>query len=450
MYRIVFFTLLYIGKIIFVPAQAVKIDSLMKIQPEGIGKIHIDSNTAVYLKMPFSDYRFSDFSQLRFVKKIESIYGIDLVYTRYKELDSFNQPKLNYFRFKELKALKPEIFQQNNIVWRILEQREARTKNTAEKCFHGFVIHFKNDVPDSMAKSEIEIINKVLKSYSDTNIWIPEKIEWKIKRIKTETGFYLPNNDKKRKAGIRYKSRGLGFREPEYHITKDSTVRKKTGGYFQKRSYFDTSIFRNTREFRTLTKRKWSSGMAVVTDVTGSMTPYSAQILLWLKYQPDLVNTAKFTFFNDGNNTPDIYKKIGKTGGVYCVQNAVYDSIFATMTKAMSNGRGGDLPENDLEAVQQTLRQWPMTDTVLLIADNNAAVKDIVLLNSIKKPVSVMVCGSSNRVHADYIKIVNATGGKLFFLEHEVQNLGKLKNGNRIAIGSSIFEYQKGALVKVR
>ena len=116
----------------------------------------------------------------------------------------------------------------------------------------------------------------------------------------------------------------------------------------------------------------------------------------------------------------------------------------------MRNGSGGDRPENNLEAVRETLKRWPDTDTVLLIADNDAPVKDIALLPTIKKPVSVIVCGRNEKIHPDYIKIVQATGGKLFFLETEVQGLKNIRNGNRITVGKNIYEYQKGALFKIR
>lgn len=431
-------------------AQDKKIDALMRIKPEVISAIKIDSNLAIYLPMPFSQAVFSDFSQLNYIKDVKTIYGIDLVYTRFKEVDSFSQPKLNLHRFKELKKIYPQAFNEPDIHWRVLEQREAKTKEAAEKCFHGFVIYLKNIMPDSITKNEVNTIIEILNSYHDTMIWIPEKIDYKIKRVKVETGVYLPRSEKKRKEGITYKTRGIWNREPQTYTRKDSIIRKKSGGYFQKVGKFDTSLFRSTAEYKMLTRRKWSTKMAVVADVTGSMTPYSTQVMLWLKYNPDILAYGRFTFFNDGDNIPDLYKKIGKTGGIYFSKSQNFDSVYNVMVKAMSRGQGGDLPENNMEAVKETLKMWPDTDTILLIADNSAPVKDLMLLKNLKIPISVMCCGVTNRINPDYINIVNTTGGKLFVLEHELQNLKGLKNGNRITIGDAIFEYQKGALFKIK
>lgn len=445
-----FSVLLFLPFIVTIQAQDARIDELMKLRPMGVGKVKVDTGVGIFLPMPFAEARFIDLSQLKKIDNINSIYGIDLVYTRYREVDSFNQPKLNLYRFKELRKIYPQVFSQNDIVWRVVEQRDAVTKENAEKCFHGFVIYLKNDVPDSFIRKEIKTISEILDSYHDTLVWIPEKIEWRVKKIKIETGNYLPRDQKKRKEGITYKSRSIWFREPEYVIHRDSIVRKKTGGYFQKIGKFDTTKLPGTSEFKTLAKRKWSSKQAVVVDVTGSMSPFTTQVMLWVKYDPDVLKRGRFTFFNDGDNTPDIYKKIGNTGGIYIAGTHNYDTVFNVMTRAMRHGLGGDMPENDLEAVRETIKNWPDTDTILLIADNEAPVKDISLLSSLKKPISVMACGVVNKIHPDYIKIVMNTGGRLFVLEHELQNLKSLKTGSRITIGPSVFEYQRGALIKVK
>lgn len=422
----------------------------MRIQPQITGKISVDSNRAIYLSMPFSSAIFNEIYQLKFIPNSSSIYGIDLVYTKFKEIDSFNQPKLNLKRFAELKKIYPSAFNEGSIVWRVLEQREAKTKENAEKCFHGFVVYLKNNVPDSITRKEIATIKSILHSYKDTLIWIPERIEYKIKKIKIETGNYLPKSEKKRKAGIRFKNRGIWLRQPEYVVRKDSIVKKRSGAYYKKVSNFDTTFFRSTDEFKTLTRIKWSPKMAVVADVTGSMTPFSAQIMLWIKYNPDMLKFGRFTFFNDGDNTPDAYKKTGTTGGIYFAQSENFDSIFNVMEQTMAKGLGGDLPENNLEAVIKTIQHWPDTDTILLIADNNAQIKDLSLLPLIKKPISVMCCGAINKINADYINVANKTGGRLFVLNQEIKNLKGLKNGNRITIGKSIFEYQKGALIRMK
>lgn len=440
--------------VFFIPAlcqsQSRSIDELMKIKPTGIGTQKVDTLVAVYLPMNFNSSVFNNTWQLKKIPNAEVVYAVHLVYTQFREVDSFNQPKLNYYRFEALKKLYPEVFEQTDVDWQVLEQRSAKTKEKAAKCFHGFVIYLKNAPPPEMVGREIETISTIIDSYSDTLIWVPEKIEYKIKRRKVETGKYLPRSNKKRKSGTRYASSGIWFREPELRTEYDSTIRKKTGGYWQKIGKFDTSTFKATDEFDFLTRRKWSPKIGVVTDVTGSMSPYSTQITLWLKFNPAILSQGRFTFFNDGDAQPDVFKRIGKTGGVYFASSANFDSVFMAMTGTMKKGLGGDLPENDLEAVIKTLEHWPEIDTILLIADNDAPVKDMKLLELIKKPVSVMVCGVGESINKDYIEIAKTTGGRIFALNTEIENLKGIASGTRIVLGGVLFEWKKGTFVKAK
>lgn len=432
-------------------AQEADIARLMKLKPIPIGTQRTDPYPGVvYLPMRFSEAAFKDTSILKNITATSQIYGVHLVYTRYREADSFNQPKLNYHRFKELSKVLPGILAQDSVEWKVLEQREAHTREAAARCFHGFVIYLKNEAPKTLIEKELKIISSVLDTYHDSMVWIPEKIEWKVKKTKIETGYYLPRSYQKQRQGIRYSSSFLGTREKEYHVRRDSTIRKKTGGYYVRKGWFDTTIFKNTNEYTFLTRRNWSKKMAVVADVTGSMTPYSAQIMLWLKFKPEVLAQGRFVFFNDGDAKPDMLKRIGSTGGIHFAPTADYDSVYQVMAQTMLAGTGGDIPENNLEAVLETLKYWPDTDTVLMIADNVANVKDMSLLPKVGKPVSVMVCGGGETINRDYIEIARSTGGRLFVMNTEIDNLKKLQSGSEVTLGGKKYEYRKGELVRKR
>jgi hypothetical protein len=435
----------------FLSAQKVSIDSLMKLKPIAIGTQKVIPYPGmIYLPMPFSSAEFKDVSQLSDIPSPDKIHSVALVYTRFREVDTFNQPKLNYYRFQNLKKLYPIVFEDTAIQWKVFEQRQATEKEDAMKCFHGFIILLKNEPPKILIEKEISMMKSVLDSYHDSLTWVPEKIEWKVKRIKEETGNYLPVNKNKRKQGIRYSSSFLGMREKEYKIRRDSTIRKKTGGYFARKGYFDTSVFKNVHEYNFLISRRWSPKMAVVADVTGSMSPYSTQVMLWLKNRPEVLQQGRFVFFNDGDAKPDMLKRIGSTGGIHFAASTHYDSVYMAMDRTMRAGTGGDIPENNIEAVLETLKHWPDTDTVLLIADNEAAVKDISLLKNVKKPVSVMLCGATDKIHKDYIEITKATGGRMFVLSTELAEMKKWQTGTEVLIRGKKFEYKNGELVRKR
>ena len=435
----------------FLSAQKVSIDSLMKLKPIGIGTQKVIPYPGmIYLPMPFSSAEFRDVSQLGDIPSPDRIHSVALIYTRFREVDTFNQPKLNYYRFQNLKKLYPVVFEDTSIQWKIMEQRQATQKEDAEKCFHGFIVLLKNEPPKLLIEKEISLMKSVIDSYHDSLIWIPEKITWRVKKVKEETGFFIPVNKNKKKQGIRYTSSFLGMREKEYKTRRDSTVLKRTGGYYAKKGHFDTSIFKNVHEYNHLISRKWSNKMAVVTDVTGSMGPYTTQVMLWLKNRPEVLQDGRFVFFNDGDAKPDMLKKIGSTGGIHMASSTHYDSVYMAMYRAMRAGTGGDIPENNIEAVLETLKKWPDTDTVLLIADNEAAVKDISLLKNVKKPVSVMLCGATDKIHKDYIEVTKTTGGRLFVMSTELSEMKKWQVGTEVLIRGKKFEYKNGELVRKR
>lgn len=432
-------------------AQGTTPEKLVKLKPTPIGRQKTAPHPGIiYLPMSFNSSEWKDTSALSDISNPDLIYAVHLVYTRFREVDSFNQPLLNLKRFKRLQLLYPPAFSAPGIEWKAVEQQAATKKDDAATYFHGFIIYLKNSPPKENMDKEIGMIKKILDSYHDSTYWVPEKIEWKVKRTKIATGKYLPGSKKKQKQGIKYSNSFLGFREPEYTYRKDSTIKRKSGGYFVKIGKFDTVNFRNINEFNLLTRRKWSGKTSVVTDVTGSMSPYATQVMLWLKYNPAVLNNRRFIFFNDGDGKPDPLKRTGSTGGIHTGATSDFDSLMLVMETAMRMGSGGDIPENNLEAVLHAIKQWPDTDTVLLIADNDAPVKDISLLEKVNKPVSVMVCGSSEVIHPDYVKIARTTGGRLFALNAELGNLKSLQNGSIVYFGSKKFEYKDGSLVRKR
>ena len=429
----------------------VTIASLMKMKPEIIGTLaYSPSSLVAYVVMPFSEATVVKTMNLENIKDPSKIYAIHLVYTKYRELDSFNQPGLNARRYEELQKLMPDAYRQKHIEWKALEQREATTREAAAKCFHGFVIYLKYEVPPELIKKEVTSIHRIIKTYKDTTVTVPLVIKYKVKKRRVETGYYLPRNDKKRTSGVKFDKPGIWMREKETFIERDSTVVKRTGGYEETRGSFDTSGFAATDEYKMLVKRKWPQNLLVVTDVTGSMSPYSTQVMLWIKGNAMLRNTGRFVFFNDGNNMPDALKKTGKTGGIYFPRINSFDTSLSTMITAMVNGQGGDLPENDMEAVLAGLARWPDTDTILLIADNKASVKDISLLKNINKPINVMVCGREDKIHAHYIEIARQTGGRVFYLDKEIADFSKFKMGERMLFKGKNYEWRNGTFYRVK
>ncbi len=194
--------------------------------------------------------------------------------------------------------------------------------------------------------------------------------------------------------------------------------------------------------FRVLARNpKWKKTM-IVADLTGSMYPYAKEINMWLKLH-FVKDTAQqyFVFFNDGDNKKDSQKKIGMTGGVYVCRAKNTDDLVNTMKLCIKKGEGGDSPENVIEAILTGLKKVRKPDNIILIADNWAKVRDMVLLPRVKIPVRVILCGvyEGMEINTDYLNIAYKTKGSIHTIEQDITELINQTSGKSFNING--FQY---------
>jgi hypothetical protein len=179
--------------------------------------------------------------------------------------------------------------------------------------------------------------------------------------------------------------------------------------------------------------KDWKN-MLVVTDFTGSMTPYTVQLLLWHKLNFRTNKAKHFVFFNDGDSKPDFEKEIGKTGGIYHIDTKDFKKVLNTAYKTISNGNGGDTEENDLEAILAGMDSCKDCTDIILIADNNSDMRDFKLFVELKIPVKIIVCGTKNGINPDYLTLARKTGGSVHTIEEDIKNLTKYNEGETVII----------------
>lgn len=191
-------------------------------------------------------------------------------------------------------------------------------------------------------------------------------------------------------------------------------------------------------------KKNWKNTV-VVTDFTGSMFPYVGQVVLW--HSLNLMDKSKmingFVFFNDGNLKSDDEKRAMATGGIYKCTAANLDSVVNTAEKTISNGFGGDAPENDVEALAFAQREFPTADEYILIADNWANMRDYAFIKHLKKPVRVILCGASAAINLQYLDLAYSTKGSIHTIENDTYDLAKLAEGQIIKVGNQKFKFSK-------
>jgi Leucine-rich repeat (LRR) protein len=174
--------------------------------------------------------------------------------------------------------------------------------------------------------------------------------------------------------------------------------------------------------------------VVVVADWTGSMYGYGAQALQWHVNHFERSGLAWFTLFNDGDHKPDHKKKIGDTGGLYDQRADNVEAVIALYQAVMLKGSGGDGPENPVEALLHAMELYPEAGEFVLIADNNACVRDMELLDLVDVPVRVVVCGTQDRVNEQLLEIALRSKGSLHTMEEDLHNANVERNKRGVPI----------------
>lgn len=231
---------------------------------------------------------------------------------------------------------------------------------------------------------------------------------------------------------------GVAVRFEEEKITSKTLVNREIEKI---KSYVFNGTFKDSVVFKVMerNKKKWKN-VLIVGDWTGSIYPFSSQILNWHKLNLKNNPIKHFVFFNDGDDKKDKEKKIGETGGIYFTKTNDLIHVLDVMMQALQNGTGGDVPENDIEAILAGIEKYQDIDEVVLIADNNSPIRDIKLTPQITKPVRVILCGvDGGRVNPQYVNLAKYTKGSLHTIEEDIDNLATMQPNDILKIGSRIF-----------
>jgi len=201
---------------------------------------------------------------------------------------------------------------------------------------------------------------------------------------------------------------------------------------------------------KVFTRNSSWKDMLVVCDVTGSMSPYTSQLLLWIKANQKLKTFKQVVFFNDDEEKSNDQTKSLDTSGIWTLETTNTDKVIKTAFKAMSTG--GHM-ENDLEAICYAIKKYPENkENVVLIADNWENPCDMQLVEFLKKqkiPVKIIICGVTDRLNVLYLDLARATGGSIHTMEEDLTELAKTGEGKTIKIGKMKFLLTSGKFVQI-
>jgi hypothetical protein len=292
--------------------------------------------------------------------------------------------------------------------------------------------NYKNqDIQDNINRKRITELY-----FLNSNIFNQSFIQWKYIE---QLGYSTEEDAKKLFHGIVINY----IKMPSY---KPESLKSMITDIKNKKKIIDTSLY------KVFDKYINSKDELVCVDVTGSMTPYYLQVLVWLQLKNSSIPT-NFSFFNDGDITPDYLKKIGNTGGIYLCKTNNIDTIISTVFNCISKGFGGDTPENNVEAALKGIKKYPETKEIIMLVDNWADMRDFSMISELKIPVRVIVCGTDycgikTSINLQYLELARKTGGSIHTIKEDIEDLAKKKEGEEILIGGDKFIVRSGKFCK--
>ncbi|SFE40829.1 hypothetical protein [Thermoflexibacter ruber] len=316
--------------------------------------------------------------------KLESADSIliRMYYSKYPQTADYqvNQQKmLNDGRVTNLLKHLP-ILKTKYIDLEVIRQENCKNESEARQLFHGFLFFYKD------------------KENANTKTKSPTAKETKEEFYKQYKHFNIKEIDNEFAKEIKRMS--VGRDSTTYHIFE--------------------------RNFAGL------DSIVIIADWTSSMYPYTLQLLVWQVKRATKANyVIGYVFFNDGDTTPDREKKIGKTGGIYVSRSADFAEALQKMEECKKNGNGGgDIEENDVEALLKATEEFPYAKHFIMIADNFGKIRDIELLNKIQKPIHVILARvpKPNMITTDYVQVALQTGGSLHLKNDDFSTPEQLKS----------------------
>lgn len=371
------------------------------------------------------------------IKDEVKVTGIAVVFSKYPVINGvypkFHQLLCN--RLKNLFEIDPAL-NKKDISWEMILQTNCINDSQVATLFHGIVIKYEEFEQPKNSEKLFTIDSLYNKPFSANT----SNIEQLAREGKTSTlfpdSFISTLKDKPYTAQL---DSMIGYLET--NLKADSVVNIDTQHQKELTDKEKQILFvikryevfkQDNTVIKVLNRNNWKNSL-VVADWTGSMYSYGSQVLAWYIYNQQSDKIKYITLFNDGDNKPNNQKKIGETGGIYhsTVNNIV--RIAQLYYLVSIKGTGGDGPENDMEALLAGMRQYPDYDDLILIADNYACVRDIQLLDSIKKPIHVIACGYHPMVgiNPQLVEIAQKTNGSLHTLDLDMDDMSDIKVKNK-------------------
>jgi hypothetical protein len=195
--------------------------------------------------------------------------------------------------------------------------------------------------------------------------------------------------------------------------------------------------------------RNWKD-MLVVCDVTGSMSPYTAQLLFWIKSNQKLKTFKQIVFFNDDDELSTNQVNKEDATGMWTIETSNADKVISTAFEAMNKGKHY---ENNLEAICFAMKKYPENKgNIVMIADNWETPCDMRLIDHLKAqkvPIRIVICGITDKLNTAYLDLAYATNGSIHTMEDDLTEIAKIGEGKTFKLAGMKFKMSGGRFVQL-
>lgn len=382
---------------------------------------------------------------------IGQVYRIDYVASSYHHSVSDYQKNLDARRWEQLYVY-AKINKEDDFETNVYYQTSAKTEEDAAKLFHGFVVYY-GEPASTVHSTALSYLPTMMNTIAEKEITKETKSIVLTKPKSLDTVFVgditssrmkeLTAKNTKENVIVEWQYDSIG-RNKLYYNTRFYLTKVSAGVFIAYNALKDKSLLQMFRRFDT------DKNTLIVTDMTGSMSPYYSQLMLWHALRNESKRKENYVFFNDGDIKPDYEKIIGSTGGLYSVKTDQLFEVYNTMNTCMKKGGGGDCPENNFEAVLHGIEKYDSIQKIILICDNWAVPRDRELLANINIPIDFVMCGTSLGMNPAYLNMAHQNKGKIHTIEKSITHLDKLELGEKFSIGSRTYILRKGGIVEMK
>ena len=203
----------------------------------------------------------------------------------------------------------------------------------------------------------------------------------------------------------------------------------------------------DSTSYHTLTRnlRQWPNAV-VVCDLTSSMYPYSTQLFAWFRQNARNPAVNGIVFFTDCDSLGRQTRPGGPAGRMFVTRERDVARVLPLMLEAARNTvHNDDDAENDVEALLVAQKLFPDARHLILLADNMSQVKDLNRLAGVKKPVHVILCGTTGNqltepFQPDHYAIASRTNGSLHTVEDDL-NPADIAPHTMLHVGAHYYRY---------